>query len=63
VDAPAPNAVGLMTTLADDERMRADAMADAASRMKALYEGLTPAQRSLFDRRVLLSQSEPLGTQ
>ena len=43
--------------------MRADAMADAAARMKALYESLTPAQRSLFDRRVLLSQSDPLGTQ
>lgn len=63
VDAPAPNALGLISALADDERMRADAMADAAARMKALYDGLTPAQRSLFDRRVLLSQSEPLGIQ
>ncbi len=61
VDAPAPNAPGVITALADDERMRADAMADAAARLKVLYEGLTAAQRSLFDRRVLLSQSEPLG--
>ena len=63
VDTPAPNAPGLIATLADDERMRADAVADAASRMKALYDSLTTAQRSLFDRRVLLSQSDPLGTQ
>jgi hypothetical protein len=63
VDTPAPNAVGLISTLADDERMRADAIGDAASRMKAIYESLAPAQRSMFDRRVLLSQSEPLGTQ
>jgi hypothetical protein len=63
VDAPAPNALGLITTLAQDERMRADAMGDAASRMKTLYDSLAPAQRSLFDRRVLLSQSDPLGTQ
>jgi hypothetical protein len=61
VDAPTPNALGFVAALADDERQRADAMADAAARMKSLYESLTPAQRSLFDRRVFLSQSEPLG--
>lgn len=63
VDAPAPNALGIVSALADDERMRADAMMDAAARMKSLYEALTPAQRALFDRRALLAQSEPLGTQ
>jgi hypothetical protein len=63
VDAPAPNALAVVNALADDERMRADAMADAAARLKALYEALAPAQRALFDRRVLLAQSEPLGTQ
>jgi hypothetical protein len=63
VDAPAPNALGVVSALADDERMRADAMADAAARLKTLYESLTPAQRALFDRRALLAQSEPLGTQ
>jgi len=62
VDAPTPNALGFVAALADDERQRADAMADAAARMKVLYESLSPAQRSLFDRRVFLSQSEPLGT-
>jgi hypothetical protein len=62
VDAPAPNAVAVMNALAEDERMRSDAFADAAARLKALYESLTPAQRALFDRRVLLSQSQPLGS-
>jgi|GEM_PF-3950171 len=60
-DAPVPNALGVVEALAGEERLRADAMAEAASRLKALYVGLAPAQRSLFDRRVLLSQSEPLG--
>jgi hypothetical protein len=63
VDAPVPSAAALMATLAGDERMRADAIEDASARLKPLYEALTPTQRSMFDRRVLLSQSEPLGVQ
>ncbi len=62
-DAPPPNALGLVTALAADERMRADAMGEAATRLKALYEALDAGQRGMVDRRVLLSQSEPLGTQ
>jgi hypothetical protein len=61
VDAPAPNAMAVIASLADDDRMRSDAMADAAARMKSLYEALTSAQQSMLDRRLLLSQSEPLG--
>lgn len=60
-DAPAPDAPGVLAALAADERMRADAMAGANANLKALYASLAPDQRSLFDRRVLLSQSEPLG--
>ena len=63
VDAPAPNALAVVSSLAVDERMRAEAMTDAAARMKVLYEALSPSQRALFDRRALLAQSEPLGTQ
>ncbi|MBL0143133.1 MAG: Spy/CpxP family protein refolding chaperone [Betaproteobacteria bacterium] len=63
VDAPPPAAPGLLAALAEDERMRADAIVAAAASMKTLYEVLSPVQRSLFDRRVLLSQSEPLGNQ
>ena len=61
-DAPAPDAPGILAALAADERTRADAMAEAGANLKALYASLAPAQRTLFDRRVLLSQSEPLGT-
>lgn len=60
-DAPAPDAAGLVAALADNERMRAEAMAKAVAHLKALCEAITPAQRLLLDRRVLLSQSEPLG--
>ena len=63
IDAPAPSAVAIAGGLADDDRLRSEAMADAAKRMHALYDALTASQRSLFDRRLLLSLSEPLGTQ
>jgi hypothetical protein len=63
LDAAAPSASDIVSAFADDDRMRADATAFAAARLKVLYETLTPVQRSLFDRRVLLSQSDPLGAQ
>jgi hypothetical protein len=61
LDAPAPNGSDVVSAFAADDRMRADATAFAAARLKVLYETLAPEQRSLFDRRVLLSQSDPLG--
>jgi hypothetical protein len=61
VDAPVPNATAVLASLADDERMRAEAIGDAAARLRALYEALSAPQRAMLDRRVLLSQSEPLG--
>lgn len=60
---PAPDAPGFVAALAEDDRLRAETMADAAARLKTLYASLTPAQRSLVDRRVWLAQSDPLGTQ
>ena len=63
IDAPAPSAVAIAGGLADDDRLRSEAMADAAKRMRSLYEALSASQRSLFDRRMMLSLSEPLGTQ
>ena len=38
-------------------------VAPAAARLGALCESLAPAQRPPVDRRVWLSQSDPLGTQ
>ncbi len=60
-DAPVPGAPAFVAALARDDRLRAEAMAQATERLRIVYESLTPAQRSLLDRRVLLSQSEPLG--
>jgi hypothetical protein len=63
VDAPAPSAMQVIAGLAEDDRMRSEAMADLVAKLKVLYDGFSPKQRTLFDRRVLLAQSEPLGTQ
>ena len=63
VDAPAPSAMQVIAGLAEDDRMRAEAMGDLVAKLKVLYDALSPKQRTLFDRRVLLAQSEPLGTQ
>ena len=63
LDAAPPDASRVVAAFADDDRMRAEATAFAAARLKALYDSLSPGQRALLDRRVLLSQSEPLGTQ
>jgi hypothetical protein len=53
----------VISGLAEDDRMRAEAMGDLVAKLKVLYDALSPKQRTLFDRRVLLAQSEPLGTQ
>ena len=63
LDAPAPDAAATINALADDDRQRAEAMADVAMRLKALQESLTAQQRALLDRRILLAVTEPLGTQ
>jgi hypothetical protein len=63
LDAPTPNASATVNGLADDDRMRADAMADVVARLKALQDVLAPTQRSLLDRRILQAITEPLGTQ
>jgi hypothetical protein len=61
IDAPAPNAVAVVNSFADDDRLRAEAMAAAAERFRAVYEILAPEQRALLDRRALLALTDPLG--
>lgn len=61
VDAPAPSAVAVVASMAEDDRMRADAMAAAHQRLRAVYEILLPEQRALLDRRALLAITDPLG--
>ncbi len=56
-----PPANSLFNTLADEDRQRADAMEDARVKAAALIAGLTADQKKMFDRRIALSQADPLG--
>ena len=59
--ADKPGAVELMSRLADDERNKADATADLRRHLETLYALLDDTQRKMLDRRLWLSQTEPLG--
>jgi hypothetical protein len=61
--APAPGAMEVFTTMAEDDRQKADAMADLLERLKLLYASLDDKQRMQFDGRILQAQREPLGVQ
>ena len=52
----------VLATIADDDRQRAEASRQALERMKTLYSALTGDQQQAFDRRVIQSLREPLGT-
>jgi hypothetical protein len=54
-------APALIATLAEDERMKADATADLKSHLDALYARLDDNQKRMLDRRLVQSQSDPLG--
>lgn len=56
-----PPATSLFNTLADEDRQRADAMEDARQKAAALIAALTADQKRMFDRRIALSQADPLG--
>jgi len=61
-DTGTATADAVLATIVDDDSRRADATRHAHERMAALYAMLTPEQRKQFDRRVLQSLREPLGT-
>lgn len=52
----------ILATIADDDTERADAARLAVERMTALYRALTPEQQKYFDRRIIQSLREPLGS-
>jgi hypothetical protein len=56
-----PGALALVGGWADADRRRAEATAEVARHLGALFEILSDEQRRTLDRRVALSQSEPLG--
>ena len=56
-----PTASTLIATLAEDERMRYEAITDLRRHFDQLYGALEDSQRRTIDRRVIQSQVEPLG--
>jgi hypothetical protein len=61
-DASTVTAEFVIKAIADDDSERADAARLARERMTALYAALTPDQRKQFDRRIIQSLREPLGS-
>jgi hypothetical protein len=59
-DAP-PTAGTLISTLAEEERMRFEGIMDLKRHFDQLYGLLDEGQRRVIDRRVIQSQVEPLG--
>jgi hypothetical protein len=57
----APTALTVMAMLSEDDRQKADASADMRRHIEALYAQLDDPQKRMIDRRVILSQTEPLG--
>jgi hypothetical protein len=60
-DKPLPTASDLLGHIDQEDRRRADATADLKRHFEALYATLDDAQRRMIDRRIVLSQTEPLG--
>jgi hypothetical protein len=58
---PPPGALALFGGWADADRRRAEATAEVSRHLVALFDILDEDQRRTLDRRVALSQSEPLG--
>jgi LTXXQ motif family protein len=56
-----PTAVAMIATLVEEDRLKAEATGELKAHLDALYARLDDTQRSMLDRRVALSQTEPLG--
>jgi len=51
----------IVGTLADDDDQRAEAARQSLARLTALYDTLSPEQRTQFDRRIIQALRDPLG--
>ena len=56
-----PSAIALVTALADEDRNRAEVTSDLRKHVEALYALLDDKQKQMLDRRLVMSQTEPLG--
>jgi hypothetical protein len=60
-DKPAPPAMSLVSAWATDDRARAAAMDALVPKLEALQLALNETQRKELDRRIVLSQTEPMN--
>jgi hypothetical protein len=58
---PPPTALAIIEGLAQDERRKAEALAEVRRQLHSLDDKLDAVQRAMLDRRVVQSQAEPLG--
>jgi hypothetical protein len=56
-----PTAITFIGSIVEDDRLKAEASADLKRHVEALYSRLDESQRRTFDRRMIQSQTEPLG--
>jgi hypothetical protein len=57
-----PTALTFINSLVEDDRVKSEASAELKRHLDQLYGLLDDAQRRTFDRRIIQSQTEPLGT-
>jgi hypothetical protein len=57
---PIPDAAGFLQHLAEDDRVRAEIMADLVARFKVLYVSLNDNQKSSLEKRFALALRDPL---
>jgi hypothetical protein len=56
-----PTAITFVGSLAEDDRLKAEAAMELRRQVEALYAKLDERQRQMLDRRVIQSQADPLG--
>jgi hypothetical protein len=56
-------ALTFVSSLSEDDRVKAEAAADLKRHFEAFYAVLDERQRAILDRRVIQSQDEPLGSE
>jgi hypothetical protein len=61
-DGSSVAAKNVLGTIADDDKQRADATRQALEQMQALFATLTPDQQRQFDRQIIQSLRDPLGS-
>jgi hypothetical protein len=56
-----PTAIRFIGSLAEDDRLKAEASAELRRHLEQLYVKLDEGQKRTFDRRTIQSQTEPLA--